>query len=109
MHGSQGVLKTAVLRSWEDPACALQLTDIAQTLHPGRVNQILLSDLTGPSRTFHRDSKWNVLMDRIRKERQPLIVLFCHLCNHVWHWLNPALGPSVGSPDQYSPRSGPAP
>src|SRR5262245_42242309 len=90
MHGTQRMLRADVLRSWTDPAGALQLIYIAQTLHPERINQALLRDVTGPRRAFHMDSKRYVLMHRISKERQSLIVLFRHWCNHVWHGLSPA-------------------
>src|SRR6266511_145634 len=45
MHGAERVLKPAMLRRRIDPAGTLQLINIAQTLHPRRIDERLFSYL----------------------------------------------------------------
>src|SRR5512134_3355934 len=39
VHGAQGMLETAMFRRRIDPTGALELVDVAQPLHPRRVDQ----------------------------------------------------------------------
>ena len=75
MHGPQGVLETTMFSSRKHPPRTLELMNVAQTLHPWRVNEVFLSDLcsTMLRRLWHR--KGDVFVNGIGKERQSLIAL----------------------------------
>ena len=74
MHGAEGMLKTAVLGGRIDPARALQLINIAQPLHPGRIDQRFLSDLA----FFLRHGKLNITMDRVGDQRRAFVFVIAY-------------------------------
>jgi hypothetical protein len=56
MHGAEGVLEPAVFRGRIDPPGALELVDLAQPLHPGSVDEVLLRPFgNGRTRRGERD------------------------------------------------------
>jgi hypothetical protein len=70
VHGPQRVLEAAVLGGRKHPARRLQLGDAPKSLHPRRVDEILLGGLAGDTaRTRVED----VLVDRIRDEPAALV------------------------------------
>jgi hypothetical protein len=66
------MLKSAMLSGGKDPPGTLELIDIPKSLHPDRVDQILLGDLLGLIRI--RNGEGNVAMDRIIDEGHSLIL-----------------------------------
>lgn len=65
VHGTQRVLKAAVFSRRIDPAGALKLVDIAQPLHPRRVNDRFL----GGFGLVLRYGELDVTVDGIRDQR----------------------------------------
>lgn len=79
VHGAQGMLKAAMFRGGEDPARALQLVNIAEPLHPGRVYKRFF-------RYFafgFRNGKLNIAMDRVGDERRAAEFTFAYLCHGI--------------------------
>src|SRR5574341_242239 len=72
VHGAERMDKAAVFGRGIDPAGTLELIDVAETLHPGRVNQVLF-------RPFMRirigigNGERDVLVDWISDERRAVI------------------------------------
>ena len=77
VHGAEGMLKTAVLSRGIDPAGALQLIDIAQTLHPGRVDQSLFGDFAFGLGNGELD----VAMDRVGDQRGAAVFMIAKLAH----------------------------
>src|SRR5919108_4306831 len=75
VHGAQGMLKAAVLRGWIHPASALQLVDIAQPLHPSRVDQLFLGHLP----LFFWNGELNITVNRIRNQSSSLVFVIGHI------------------------------
>ena len=64
VHGTQGVLKTAMFSGGKDPTGTLKLINVTQPLHPGGVDECLL----GHFGFVLRDGELNVAMDGISDE-----------------------------------------
>ena len=69
MHGAEGMLETAMFSGRINPAGALQLINIAQPLHPRRIDQRFFSDLA----LFLRYGKLNITMNRVGDQRRPFV------------------------------------
>src|SRR5512145_2205319 len=77
MHGSQGMLKAAMLRGGENPARALQLVNIAEPLHPRRVDERFFGYLAFGL----RNGKLNIAMDGVGDKRRAVELTFSDLCH----------------------------
>src|ERR1051325_6746818 len=64
MHRAERVLKAAMLGRRIDPARALQLIDVPQALHPGRIDDRLL----GYFALVERNGELDVMMDRVGEQ-----------------------------------------
>ena len=79
MHGAEGVLKPAMFRRRINPTRALQLINIAQPLHPRRIDQRLLGHLA----FFLRHGELNVAVDRVGDQRRAAVFVIDQL-RHVF-------------------------
>jgi hypothetical protein len=81
VHGAEGMLEPAVLGRGIYPPRALKLIDLTQTLHPGRVDQVLLGLFPRPAGRGERD----IPVDRITKEGSTIIEFFapCELAHGI--------------------------
>src|SRR6185503_3614436 len=77
MHGPERMLEAAMLGGWIDPARALQLVNIAEPLHPGRVDQSFFGDFA----LLLGHGKLNVAMDRIGDQRRAVILIVDQLAH----------------------------
>src|SRR5687767_2378559 len=78
VHGAERMLKAAVLSRRVDPARALQLINIAEALHPRRVDQRFF----GYFAFLRGNGKLNVTMNRIGDQRRAVIFIVDQL-SHV--------------------------
>jgi hypothetical protein len=70
MHGAEGMLKPAMLRRGKNPTGALKLIDVAQALHPWRVDERFFSNLA----FFLRNGELNIAVDGIGNQRRAAVV-----------------------------------
>src|SRR5262252_9290149 len=74
VHGAKGMLETAVFSRRINPTRTLQLINIAETLHPGRVDQRFFGNLSLP----FRYGKLNIAVNRVGDQRRPLVFGIIH-------------------------------
>ena len=74
VHRAERVLETAVFSGRIYPSGALQLIDVAQALHPGRVDQGFFGNFA----LFFGYGKLNVTMNRVGDQRRPLVFIIIH-------------------------------
>jgi hypothetical protein len=66
------VLEPAVFGGWVDPPGTLKLVNLAETLHPRGVDEVLFGLLTGSARRRKR----YIAMDRVAKKGCPIVEFF---------------------------------
>ena len=74
VHRAEGVLETAVFSGRINPPSALQLIDVAQALHPRRIDQGFFGNFA----LFFGYGKLNVTMNRIGDQRRPVVFITIH-------------------------------
>ncbi len=89
MHGAERVLKPAMLRRRIDPAGTLQLINIAQTLHPRRIDERLFSYLA----FVFRHGELDVAVNWVGDQGRAAVFIIAELC----HVLDPAFQPWLSS------------